>query len=173
MFSRKCQSGLYRRAESVSNTMAEGQAFTLADTWLLNNRVNRMLLHQLTDAQFAYRDSARTRSIGEQMAHLHNVRATWLKAIANELLDGIEKGAATKENVAQGLEASGARMARVLAEAEHTGKLRGYKRGPVAFLGYLLAHEAHHRGEILIHLKHAKMPVDKAFGFSLWEWDKI
>ena len=155
--------------------MAAEQAtpFTLADTWLLNERVNMMLLRELSEEQFAYRANARARSIGDQLAHLHNVRAMWLEVNAKLHLDKIEKGAATKEKVAQCLEASAKAMAGVLADAEHSGKLRGYKRGPAAFLGYMLAHEAHHRGQILVYLKNAKMPVDKMFSFTLWEWEKI
>ena len=45
--------------------------------------------------------------------------------------------------------------------------------GPVAFLGYALAHEGHHRGQILLHLKIAKLPLDRATGYSLWYWNKI
>lgn len=147
--------------------------FTLADTWLLNNRVNLMLLNQLNTQQFAYTANARARSIGDQLAHLHNVRAMWLEVTSKISLDKIEKGCATNERVSQCLRTSGEAMAQVFAQAESSGKVRGFQRGPAAFLGYLLAHEAHHRGQIILHLKQAKMPVDKMFGFSLWEWEKI
>ena len=53
------------------------------------------------------------------------------------------------------------------------GKLRGTQRGPAAFTGYILAHEVHHRGQIILHLKYARTPVDPALGYSTWDWEKI
>jgi len=147
--------------------------FSLEETWLLNNRVNLRLLDHLSDAQFAYMANSRARSIGDQFAHLHNVRTMWLEVCSKTHLPKIEKGYATKERVAEFLTASAEAMAQMFMQAEMTGKLTGYKRGPIAFCGYMLAHEAHHRGQIILHLKQAKMSVDKMFGFSLWEWEKI
>jgi uncharacterized damage-inducible protein DinB len=43
----------------------------------------------------------------------------------------------------------------------------------VAFLGYALAHEGHHRGQILLHLKVAKLPVERATAYSLWYWNAV
>ena len=30
-----------------------------------------------------------------------------------------------------------------------------------------------HRGQIVLHLKYAKMALDPKAGFELWEWEKI
>jgi uncharacterized damage-inducible protein DinB len=150
--------------------------YTLADTWLLNNRVNLMLLEQLTGEQLAVAPSSRARNVGDQIAHLHNARIMWLEAqepAVARTLAKIEKGAATKAGLKQALEASGAAFAALIDQGEKTGKLKSFKRGVAAFLGYVLAHEAHHRGQILVHLKHAGMPVDRAFSYAIWEWEKI
>jgi uncharacterized damage-inducible protein DinB len=64
-------------------------------------------------------------------------------------------------------------MGEFFAEAERVGHIKGTKLSPVAFLGYALAHEGHHRGQILLHLKIAKLPVDRATCYSLWYWNKI
>jgi uncharacterized damage-inducible protein DinB len=40
----------------------------------------------------------------------------------------------------------------------------------VGFLGYALAHEGHHRGQILLHLKIAKLPLDRDVSYRLWDW---
>jgi uncharacterized damage-inducible protein DinB len=64
-------------------------------------------------------------------------------------------------------------MEELLDEAERTGHIRGGKLSPVRFLGYALAHEGHHRGQILLHLKIARLPLDRATGYSLWYRNKI
>jgi uncharacterized damage-inducible protein DinB len=150
--------------------------FTLADTWLLNNRVTLMLLDALSDEQLALTNNPRARNIADQLAHLHNVRRMWLEVSAPAAAKGLqklEKGTTTKAALKQALETSARAMADCIAEAEKSGKMKGYKRGPAAFFGYALAHEAHHRGQIILHLKYAKMPVDRILGFGLWEWGKL
>jgi uncharacterized damage-inducible protein DinB len=153
------------------------EAYTLADAWHLNNRVNLMLLEQLDEEQLAVTANPRARNVADQFAHLHNVRIQWLEprtpALAKSLTK-IGKGSATKAVLKDALEASAAALGGLFAEGETTGKVRIYhKRGPIAFLSYALAHEAHHRAQIMLHLKYAGRPVDRMFGFSLWEWEKI
>jgi uncharacterized damage-inducible protein DinB len=147
--------------------------FTLADTWLLNNRINLKLLENLTGEQLALQPNPKARSVGDQFAHLHNVRVAWLEAMTRAKIEKIEKGCVARDRIAEFLIRSAGAVGEVFTEAETTGTLKGYKRGPAAFLGYLIAHEGHHRGQIVLHLKYAKMPVDKVLGFALWEWEKI
>jgi uncharacterized damage-inducible protein DinB len=150
-------------------------ACPLADTWLLNQRVNLRLLEQLNDVQLAYAANPRARSVGDQFAHLHSVRLTWLEVVAPGAAapPKIARGTATAKSLRTALEASALALATAIAEAEPTGRIRGYKRGVAAFVGYLLTHEAHHRGQIVLHLKYAKMALDAKAGYELWEWEKL
>ncbi len=155
---------------------APSPSYSLADTWHLNNRVNLLLLDRLSDEQLALAAKPRARTIGDQFAHLHNVRILWLEprvpAVARTLVK-IEKGMATKAGLHESLSASAAAIGDLISEAARTGKLKSAKRGVIAFFGYALAHEAHHRGQIIVHLKQAGMRIDPAVGYSLWEWEKI
>ena len=144
---------------------------SLAETWLLNNRVNLVLLNALSAEQLACAPSSRERSVAEQLAHVHNVRVRWLgPRTAKAGLLQIEKGNATKAHLAGCLNASAKAIGEAFAAAEASGSVKGFKRGPAAFVAYFISHEAHHRGQILVHLKRAGMPVPRQVALGLWNW---
>lgn len=69
------------------------------------------------------------------------------------------------------MEASGEAIAGLLrAGLAPGGKIKGFKPHPPAFVGYLISHESHHRGQIGWSLKFAGHPLDKKTAFGLWEW---
>jgi uncharacterized damage-inducible protein DinB len=148
----------------------------LAETWHLNNRVNLLLLDALTDEQLAVTILPRGRAVTSYFVHIHMARIYWLERRAPALaktLNKIPGGTAPRATVRQALIDSGEAIGEFLAEAERTGRIKGVKLGPVAFLGYALAHEGHHRGQILLHLKIAKQPLDRDASYRLWYWNKI
>ncbi|MGL2967130.1 DinB family protein [Flavobacterium sp. XGLA_31] len=146
----------------------------LTDTWHINNRINLYLLDALTDEQLTAVSASKGRNVGEQFAHLHNVRLMWLKVAAAPLWEGLaklEKGnPLTKVLLTEALVQSGEAIAQLLEDGMATGKIKGFKPHPTAFAGYLLAHEAHHRGQVMMTLKQAGHKVDPKIAFGLWEW---
>ena len=147
----------------------------LLETWDIHNRINLYLLDALDEAALGSYSASKGRSVGEQFAHLHNVRLMWLKASAPDLLKGlgkIEKDyGRDKKFLRQSLVESGAAIKTLLAKSiEAGGKIKGFKPHAIAFLGYLISHESHHRGQILLSLKQAGHPVDKRIQYGIWEW---
>jgi uncharacterized damage-inducible protein DinB len=113
------------------------------------------------------------RPVGQLFAHIHNVRLMWLKAAAPELLEGLEKieGVSDKKALSAALEASGKAIASLLEKAIAAGgKVKGFKPHATAFVGYLISHESHHRGQIGWTLKSAGHPLDQKTAYGLWEW---
>lgn len=147
----------------------------LVETWSIHNRIHLYLLAEIDAAHLGDKTGGKGRSVGEQLAHLHNVRLMWLQSAAADLLAGLTKiekeGALDKAALAAGLEASGQAIASLLARAlAGDGRIKGFKPHAAAFLGYLIAHEAHHRGQVIVSLKLAGHPISKKVGFGLWEW---
>ena len=138
-------------------------------------RIDSYLLTALLPSVLAATAPSGGRSVGEMLAHLHNVRLMWLKASAPDLLEGltkIEKEQATSPAVlTSALDASSSAIAALITRAlDAGGKVKGFKPHVHAFVGYLISHESHHRGQILLTLKLAGSPVDKKVAYGLWEW---
>jgi uncharacterized damage-inducible protein DinB len=151
-------------------------ALTLVETWRLNNRVNLRLLDALKDDQLAAIIQPRGKPVTSYFAHIHMARYYWLERRAPALAKGLMKvpaGSATRTTLRKALIDSSEAMAKLFTEAERTGQIKSMKLGPLGFLGYALAHEAHHRGQILLHLKLAKKPLGRDISYSLWYWNKI
>jgi hypothetical protein len=97
----------------------------------------------------------------------------WLKEAMPELLstvEKIEKENITKKQLVGQLIKSGVAISKMIEKALEEGKLKGFKPHPTAFLGYIISHESHHRGQIVQCLKQSGHPVDKKILFGLWEW---
>jgi uncharacterized damage-inducible protein DinB len=146
----------------------------LVETWLIHDRINVYLLDSIHEAALA--DALpKCRTVSDQFAHVHNVRLMWLKAAAPDLLEGLEKletkAVASKDQLRAALEASGRATATLLERAVTArGKVKGFKPHAAAFVGYLISHESHHRGQIGWTLKQCGHPLDKKVAFGMWEW---
>jgi uncharacterized damage-inducible protein DinB len=147
----------------------------LIDTWAIHNRINLYLLDAIPEGALAAAISPKHRSVWALFAHIYNVRLMWLKAAAPNLLKGLDKletkTTGGKAELRSALEASGAAMEKLLRKAMAAGgKVKGFKPHAVAFLGYLVAHESHHRGQIGWTLKSVGKPLDQKTAYGLWEW---
>ena len=149
---------------------------SLSEAFLTSNRINLFVLDNIPEADLSVAHSTRSRNIGDQFAHLHNVRILWLENLRPALaksLKKIEKGTATKKMLKDALEKSGKAMAEYFAELESPEKMARSKKNPATFFAYVIAHEAHHRGQILLHLKYAEKPFDRDLSYKIWEWEKV
>jgi uncharacterized damage-inducible protein DinB len=63
----------------------------LIETWQINQQMNEFLINDIQEEYFADSPVAKGRSVGEHLAHLHNVRLMWLKAAMPELLPSQKK----------------------------------------------------------------------------------
>src|SRR5215470_12109295 len=102
----------------------------LVDTWQIHDRINLYLLDAVDPASLDSHSASKGRSVGEQFAHVHNVRLMWLKAAAPELLQGLTKieseQASDKKLLRKSLVDSGAAIGKLLANSLAAGgKIKG------------------------------------------------
>jgi len=147
----------------------------LLDTWQIHDRINLYLLDAVDAASLDSHSASKGRSVGEQFAHIHNVRLMWLKSAAPDLLKDLVKveseQASDKKLLRKSLNDSGKAIGQLLETSfDSGGKVKGFKPHAAAFLGYLISHESHHRGQIALSLKQAGKPLDKKTAYGIWEW---
>ena len=145
-------------------------------TWKMSNEANLFLLQKLTSEGLQAAYGKRTRTVAEQFAHMHAVRIRWLKASAPKLAEGLapldKRARLGKRELKRALKQSEGPIARFLEISEESGKVKNWKGPPASFLGYLVAHEAHHRGLVLVALRAAGHRVEQDVVYGLWDWGK-
>ena len=146
----------------------------IIESFEISARINLYLLKEADESWLSDSVASKGRNVGEQFAHIHNVRLMWIKAASPELLVGLNKiekeNGITKKLLEKELNASTASIVKLLNKAFAENKIKGFKPHPAAFVGYLISHESHHRGQIMLCLKENKHLVNKSLGFGLWEW---
>ncbi|MGC4042124.1 MAG: DinB family protein [Flavobacterium sp.] len=146
----------------------------IIDTWHIHNRINIYLLDAIDESFLIDISASKGRKVGEQFAHIHNVRMMWLKAAAPDLLEGLIKidkeVKIDKTLLVSELNKSAKAIAELLEKGIIYGKIKGFKPHPTAFLGYLISHESHHRGQIMLALKQSGHAIDQKTQYGLWEW---
>jgi uncharacterized damage-inducible protein DinB len=137
----------------------------------IHNRIHLYLLDNLApEAWLLTPPGGKGRTLAAMAAHIHNVRLMWLKAAkVTPLPDSLEKDASVSE-VRSAVEASAAVLHEFLKIALESGRVPNFKPDAWAFVSYLIAHEAHHRGQMTQLARQLGYPVSQKVNFGLWEW---
>ncbi len=151
----------------------------LVEAWRTNCRINLLLIDKIKDAGMSSTLSTRGgRGVAGEFAHMHNVRVWHLQKRAKDLAEGLAvfetKTVPTKAQLKKALKASAKGIEALLVGALNgEAKRRGFKKGIFTTLAYFVAHEAHHRGRILLTLKVSGQTLDKNTQMAIWGWDQI
>jgi uncharacterized damage-inducible protein DinB len=77
--------------------------------------------------------------------------------------------------VGRSLELSAEALSRHVASAleRPDGRIGGFPPNAIAFLCYLVSHDAHHRGQIFLLSRQLGHRLPGAAAYGAWQWDKI
>ena len=144
----------------------------LLNAFNTNNRINHYLIDNLPPAAWRAKPAdGKGRTIAAIVAHMHNVRVMWLKAAkADEIPAQLDRATVTPSQALHALESSRYALSVVISRALATdGRIRSFRPDVAGFLGYLIAHDAHHRGQIAMLARKLGHPLPQKAMFGMWE----
>jgi len=147
----------------------------LLNAFNTNDRINHYLIDNLPPAAWKSKPTAgKGRTIAAIVAHMHNVRVMWLKAAkAAEIPGQLDRSTVTPAQAMRALEISRHSLSVILSQAlTGDGRVRGFRPDVAGFLGYLVAHDAHHRGQITMQARQLGHPLPQKAMFGMWEWNR-
>jgi uncharacterized damage-inducible protein DinB len=151
---------------------------SLLETFAINEKANQLLLSNIADAAWqAPPPSGKGRSIGAIAVHIHHVRLMWLTAADKNGTHPakLDPDKATRAQAQTALQSSADSIHALLEKAldDPAGKVPHFKPNVVAFVGYLIAHDSHHRGQIAMLARQVGYALPAQTGFGLWEWGTL
>jgi len=168
-----------KKPKPSSEVAAEPYASRLAPALLnafeINNRINQYLIENLpAEAWNAKPPDGKGRTVAAIVAHMHNVRVMWLKAAkVEDIPEQLEKSTVTPVQANRALNESCDALYQLMDSALKTdGRVRNFKPDVAGFFGYLIAHDAHHRGQIAMLARQVGHPLPQGAVFGMWEWGK-
>jgi len=159
---------------------------SLLETYAVNDATNQLILKHLDPHAWRTKPPGRNaRTIAAIFSHVHNIRRKWLRLSAPhlKLAAQLDRTHCTQHQVSVALAESAKSCLEMLAEAlpGSEGRVRQFRRDgwarpwPVgaATVAYMIAHEAHHRGQVcmLAHQLGFPLPIKAACG--MWCWERL
>ena len=148
-----------------------------------NDRMNQILLEHLDPAVWRAKPPGNVRTIAAIFTHMHNVRCKWVRLTAPHLKVPLQlnRTRCTLEQARAGLSESAALCAEMLGEALGGGRVEKFRRDGwapawpvgVEMLCYMVAHEAHHRGQVLMLAHQLGFPLPNKVMSGIWNWEKL
>ena len=169
-----------RKLSRASNPAQEA-----ARSFLINDQMNQLLLDHLDpQAWRAKLPGIKGRTVADIFSHVHNMRCKWLRLSAPHLNlpAQLDRTRCTLRQTQKALAESARLCSQMLEEALtpegrvetflRDGWARPWKPG-AEMLAYMIAHEAHHRGQVcmLAHQLEFRLPV--TVGAGMWNWEKL
>jgi uncharacterized damage-inducible protein DinB len=160
---------------------------SLVQAWQTNNQVNVGLVEQIPPELWtAAIPGLPNRTVRMIAAHLHNARCRWIKTLGREhgivAPARVDQRTVTRRQLAAALRRSSEGIAAILELGLDNGGVvpesRGYawRNLPLDVghvLAYFVAHEAHHRGQVVMAARQLGQRLPRTLSNDLWQWTRL
>lgn len=164
---------------------APGLRQGLEEALAVNDHINQLLLDDLDPRAWrAQLSGSKGRTIAAIFAHVHNVRCKWLRLSAPHLKapPKLDKSRCTQKQAKQALARSAALCSKMMSEAlDPRGRVEKFHRDGwsqawapgAAMFAYMLAHEAHHRGQACMLAHQLGFRLPNRVTSKMWSWESL
>lgn len=153
----------------------------LIEAWRTSNLVTTYLVERLPPELWAMPvPGSPRRTVGTIAAHLHNSRCRWIKALGAaygiQPPPMVDLRRVRSRQLARALSRSSAGIVRLIElGAERGGKVppgawQNFPTDLPHFLSYFVAHEAHHRGQLVMLARQLGRRLPDEVVNGLWQW---
>ncbi len=159
---------------------------SILETWATNNRITIFLVEHLPTAVWgAAVPGAPRRTIRMVAGHIHNARCMWIRSLGKPLgialPRSVDRHRVGRSQLIAALKRSGRGIASLLSLGlERDGEIPrtpaySWRNLPLDVghvLAYFVAHEGHHRGQIVLVARQLGHRLDADVTSGLWQWTK-
>jgi uncharacterized damage-inducible protein DinB len=151
-------------------------ADALLHAYSASARINQYLVEQLDPAVWrAPSPLPRGRTVAALFAHMHNCGLRYLERTAPDFPVPAELDR-SKATPAQAIRALGAKRKAVVAivgtALKEGARIVGFPHDAAGYLIYYMAHDAHHRGQIVQLARMLDHPIRQDTMIGMWQWAK-
>lgn len=159
--------------------MAVDEHGGVVDTWRTSSRVTAFLIENLPDEVWRSTiPGAPRRTVQMVAGHLHNCRCMWVKMLGKKhgltVPRSVDRRRVSQLQLVTSLARSSRAIGQLLEVAlANGGRLPGFSPPEVThFLAYHVAHEGHHRGQIVMVARQLGYRLPPEVTDGLWQWSK-